>query len=64
MLVLSRRIGEQILVPSCDITLTVLSIKGARGQLGISAPRSDAVDRGEIVRETRAHAERPCQQDE
>jgi carbon storage regulator len=64
MLVLSRRIGEQILVADYDIALTVLSIKGARVQLGICAPRSVAVDRGEVVHETRAHAERSCQQDE
>jgi carbon storage regulator CsrA len=48
MLVLSRRIGEQIVIPSCDMTLKVIGINGTRVQLAISAPRSIVVHRGEI----------------
>jgi carbon storage regulator CsrA len=50
MLVFSRRIGEQIVVPSCDLTLKVVSISGTRVQLTISAPRSIAVHRTEVNR--------------
>jgi carbon storage regulator len=50
MLVFSRRIGEQIVVPSCDLTLKVVSITGTRVQLAISAPRSIAVHRAEVDR--------------
>jgi carbon storage regulator len=54
MLVLKRRIGEQLVIPSCDLTLTVLSIKGSSVQVGISAPRSTAVVRQEVRRDVRA----------
>jgi len=50
MLVFSRRIGEQIVVPSCDLTLKVVSVTGTRVQVAISAPRSIAVHRAEAYR--------------
>lgn len=48
MLVLSRKVGEQILIGS-DICVTVVSIKGNRITLGVDAPRSIRVDRGELA---------------
>jgi carbon storage regulator len=54
MLVLKRKIGEQLVIPSCDLTLTVLSVKGARVKVGISAPSSIAVLRQEARRRVRA----------
>jgi carbon storage regulator len=54
MLVLKRKIGEQLMIPSCDLTLTVLSIKGSSVLVGISAPRSTAVVRQEVRRDVRA----------
>ena len=38
MLVLSRKLGERILVPHCDLVVTVLAIEGKTVRLGISAP--------------------------
>ena len=49
MLVLSRKIGEQILIPELNITLTVLSAGPNRVQLGIKAPRTVNITRPEIA---------------
>ncbi len=48
MLVLSRKVGEQICIGD-DIVLTVLEVQGQRIKLGISAPRSCRVLRGELA---------------
>jgi carbon storage regulator len=42
MLVLSRKLGERIVVPDCELTFTVLAVEGKTVRLGISAP--DALD--------------------
>ena len=47
MLVLTRRIGEQIVIDGV-ISVTVVAIKGDKVRLGISAPPSVRVDRSEI----------------
>jgi carbon storage regulator CsrA len=47
MLVLSRRVGEEIVIDS-DIILTVVAIKGGAVRLGITAPPSVCVDRQEV----------------
>jgi carbon storage regulator len=51
MLVLSRKLGERICVPHCELTFTILAIEGNRVRLGISAPSDVAVYREEIWRE-------------
>ena len=48
MLVLSRKIGERIVIPQQNITLTVLEIRGDRIRLGITAPADVPVHRQEI----------------
>ncbi len=48
MLVLSRKVGEQILIGS-DVCVTVVSVKGNRITLGIDAPRHVRVDRAELA---------------
>jgi carbon storage regulator len=48
MLVLSRKIGERILVPNCELEFTVLAVKGKTVRLGISAPAEVDVYREEI----------------
>jgi carbon storage regulator len=48
MLVLSRKLGEQIVVPSYRVTVTVLSIEGTKVRLGISAPDEIGVYREEL----------------
>jgi carbon storage regulator len=48
MLVLSRKPGEQIVLPHCEVTVTVLGVSGNRVRIGVAAPASTAVHRGEI----------------
>ncbi len=47
MLVLSRRVGEKIII-SDDICVTVVEVSGDRVRLGVTAPRSVRVDRQEV----------------
>ena len=48
MLVLSRKIGERILVPHCELAFTILAVEGKRVRLGISAPAEVDVYREEV----------------
>ena len=48
MLVLSRKIGERIVVPHCELAVTVLAVEGKAVRLGISAPEDIAVHREEV----------------
>jgi carbon storage regulator len=47
MLVLSRRIGEQIVIDG-DIHITVAAIQGNKVRIGVSAPPTVRVDRQEV----------------
>jgi carbon storage regulator len=47
MLVLSRKIGEEILIGD-NIRVTILSTKGERVRIGIAAPPEVRVDRYEL----------------
>ena len=47
MLVLSRRVGEEIVIDG-GIRVTVVSVQGERVRLGIKAPPHVVVDRAEI----------------
>jgi carbon storage regulator len=49
VLVLSRRVGEQLIIGDGQITITVLAVSGGTVRLGIEAPRDVAVNRGEIL---------------
>ena len=49
MLILTRRIGESIIIGN-NITLTVLGLKGNQARLGIDAPKDVPVNREEIHR--------------
>jgi len=53
MLVLTRKIGECVSVPCCDVRIEVLRISGSQVRLGVTAPRATEVHRSEIL-------ERPC----
>jgi carbon storage regulator len=52
MLVLSRKVGERILVPDHEVVVTVISVEGNRVRLGVSAPAEVAVYREEVWRQT------------
>jgi len=47
MLVLTRKIGEQIVIGD-DVCITVVAVQGDRVRLGITAPKDRRVDRREI----------------
>jgi carbon storage regulator len=47
MLVLTRKLGEQIVING-DICVTIVAIQRDRVRLGIAAPRETIVDRREI----------------
>ena len=61
MLVLTRRIGETIVIDN-SVRVTVLEVKGERVRLGIAAPPDVLVDRQEI-HERRRQFE-PCRETE
>ena len=48
MLVLSRKLGERIVVPEINLTLTVIAIEGHTVRLGITAPSEIGVYREEL----------------
>ncbi|HZY88269.1 MAG TPA: carbon storage regulator [Gemmataceae bacterium] len=48
MLILSRKVGERILVPQCELAVTVIAVEGKAVRLGISAPEDVAVYREEV----------------
>jgi carbon storage regulator len=52
MLVLTRRIGEEIIIDE-EICVTVVDILGDRVRLGITAPRDTFVDRWEVYERRR-----------
>jgi len=60
VLVLSRRVGEEVLVPECGVTVTVLAVQGNKIRLGIRAPAEVEILRGELrdrqVQEARREA--------
>lgn len=53
MLVLSRRVGESIVIGD-DITVTILEVRSDGIRVGIDAPRSVAVHRAELLVELEA----------
>src|SRR5258708_3545496 len=56
MLVLSRKIGEQLVIGE-NIRLTIVSIKGNQVRIGSTAPPEVRVDREEVARRIRELAE-------
>ncbi len=59
MLVLSREVGEKILIGK-DVTLTVVSIEGNRIKLAIKAPLHTTVLREELQSASEAGAGHPA----
>jgi carbon storage regulator len=60
MLVLSRKKGEEILVPDCGVTVKVLTVRGNTIRIGISAPAAVTILRGEIQERDRRPPAEPA----
>ena len=58
MLILTRRVGETLMVGD-NITVTVLGVKGNQVRLGVNAPRDVAVHREEIYNRIQHEDETP-----
>lgn len=56
MLILTRRVGETLMVGD-DVTVSVLGIKGNQIRIGINAPRDVGVHREEIYERIKAEQE-------
>jgi carbon storage regulator len=48
MLVLSRKLGERVMVPQCGLSVTVVAIEGNVVRLGFTAPSELGVYREEV----------------
>jgi carbon storage regulator len=48
MLVLSRKIGEQIILPDSGVSVVVLGVHGKRVRLGFEGPPNVTVHRAEV----------------
>ena len=56
MLVLTRKIGEQIVIGD-DIKIKIVEVKGKQVRVGIEAPKSVEVNREEIYQQKQNHKE-------
>jgi carbon storage regulator len=56
MLVLTRRVGEDIIINGC-IRVTITAIKGEKVRIGITAPPEIRVDREEVYARMQEFAE-------
>lgn len=63
MLVLSRRLGEEIVIGG-DILVKVVAVNGDKVRLGITAPTEVPVDRREVHERRAAFASSPYSLDE
>jgi carbon storage regulator len=52
MLILTRRVGETLLVGN-DITVTIVAVRGRQVRIGINAPRDVSVHREEVHKSIR-----------
>ena len=53
MLLLSRKVGESVVLPGYGVTMTVVHVGKSRVQLGITAPKQIAVRRREVLLKNR-----------
>ena len=48
MLILTRKIGESLIIGDGEVRIAVLGVRGHQVRLGVTAPRNVAVHRDEI----------------
>ncbi len=53
MLVLTRRIGERVVIPTLGITVEIVNVKGNAVRLGFTAPREIPIQRAELCQRDR-----------
>ncbi|HYW03776.1 MAG TPA: carbon storage regulator CsrA [Gammaproteobacteria bacterium] len=56
MLILTRRVGETVMVGD-DVTITVLGVKGNQVRIGVNAPKNVSVHREEIYQRIKREQE-------
>ncbi len=59
MLVISRKTGEEIVLPDCGVTISVIDVSRSRIRLGIDAPTNRRVYRKELWLRICEDADRP-----
>jgi len=59
MLILSRRIGETLMIGD-DVTVTVLAVKGNQVRVGVKAPKEVDVHREEVYQRIQRGEEKPA----
>lgn len=62
MLILTRRVGETLMVGD-EVTVTVLGVKGNQVRIGVNAPKDVAVHREEIYDRIQREKDTPDEQD-
>ena len=63
MLVLTRKVGESIVIGS-EIRVTILEFQGRQIRLGIEAPSEISIHRGEVYERIREENERAAEGDQ
>jgi carbon storage regulator CsrA len=48
VLVLSRKVGERVVLPDCGVTVEVVAVSGKRVRLGFAAPGGTRIHRNEV----------------
>lgn len=56
MLVLTRKVGQKVVVPQCQLTVTILDATSGRVRLGITAPAELVIHRSEVCERIRGGA--------
>ena len=59
MLVLTRRVGETVIIGGDHVVVTVLNVSGENVRLGVKAPRELSVHREEVYKRIHNQAKAP-----